>query len=183
MELGGDPIGKLLGQPRDPRWVARVGYNLAHALTALHDTGHVYRDLHGENVLIRGEDPDSVRVVDFGTTVAWNGKEVEAGSQRGRWRAPEQIGPKGMTVYVTPATDVFAVGLLMEGFLTGKNPAAVPDSRVYDFDYRLSILKELRSGAADPALRAVIDRAMQFDRGDRFQSARDLCTALWPLVS
>ncbi|TDC72118.1 serine/threonine protein kinase [Streptomyces hainanensis] len=97
---------------------ARVLAGIAEALQAIHGAGVIHRDLKPSNVLLGTDGP---RVIDFGIaraadTTALTRTGVTAGTPA--FMAPEQAtnGP------VTPAADIFALGLIAAFMTTGTPP-------------------------------------------------------------
>ena len=105
--------------------VVEIFKQLGHALGAAHAAGIVHRDLKPENLFIstarRAGAPVTIKVLDFGIAKlvadsADGGATAAIGSIR--WMAPEQ------TQYgaaLTPASDVWALGLIAFWILTGKS--------------------------------------------------------------
>lgn len=92
--------------------IARV----AEALQSIHAAGVIHRDLKPSNVILTTEGP---KVIDFGIARAADATSVtESGVQPGTpaYMAPEQI--LGHTL--TPAADVFALGVLAHFAATGE---------------------------------------------------------------
>lgn len=97
---------------------------LCHALATAHDAGIVHRDLKPENIFVtqsaRVGGGDLVKLLDFGIATALEEFETSAtvtsviGSPL--WMAPEQVRRER----IRPATDVWALGLLMFWALTGR---------------------------------------------------------------
>jgi len=73
---------------------------------------------------------------------------------------------------LTPASDLYAVGILMHEMLTGELPyeAATPLAVLYKHQY--APLPQLPSGHAD--LQPVLDRLLAKAPDDRYQRAREL---------
>jgi len=110
--LPADEVRDLMGQ-------------LCHALAAAHRVGVVHRDLKPENVFVSRPRQQNVRskvkVLDFG--IAKVVAEARATSSQTasmgtpRWMAPEQTDGRGV---ISPATDVWALGLIAFTLLTGR---------------------------------------------------------------
>ncbi len=107
-----------------PAKVAEVVSQLCHALAAAHRVGIVHRDLKPENVFLaaprREGVPFTVKVLDFGIAKVLQGATSHMTASLGTplWMAPEQTSPG---VDVGPATDIWAVGLLVFWMLCGQS--------------------------------------------------------------
>lgn len=119
MELvQGRPLNALLsGGPLPWRLAMLVGTQVAAALAAAHDRGVVHRDVKPANVIVSA---GGVKLVDFGISAAVGERDNEAGQIFGTpaYLAPERLS-SGM---VRPATDVYALGLLLYMMLAGRMP-------------------------------------------------------------
>lgn len=127
--------------PAAPRLAAEVVRVLAEAVAVAHCCRVIHRDITPGNVLLaadpQGElDIDGihhrVKIADFGLAKALTeegsdpgGQLTTSGTRMGTtaWLAPEQVGPKDFGP-VSPATDVHALGLLLDRLLTGVAPHA-----------------------------------------------------------
>ncbi|MGI9018034.1 MAG: protein kinase domain-containing protein [Euzebya sp.] len=116
MELiQGPTLSARLGQPMAPDAVARIGIQVADALSAAHAVGMVHRDVKPSNILLAA---DGARLTDFGIARAAGEASMTATGQlvgTAAYLAPEQA--QGLEV--TPAVDVFALGCVLFEALTG----------------------------------------------------------------
>jgi tetratricopeptide (TPR) repeat protein len=157
---------------------------IAAALGAAHAAGVVHRDLKSANVFLE-DSPAGTRAVvnDFG--LAWG--FGQAGSSptltadgelvgSPAYMAPEQV--RGETA--TPATDVYALGVVLYEMVTGELPF-VGKSAFYT---ALKKLQELppsprrRVANLDPAWEAVILRCLEREPADRFAGVEEVMAAL-----
>ncbi|CAO5157412.1 eukaryotic-like serine/threonine-protein kinase [Frankia sp. AiPs1] len=102
--------------------VRALGAGLAEALMAVHGAGLVHRDLKPSNVLLSLDGP---KVIDFGISRAVDATVLtHTGAAVGSpaYMAPEQIG----TGEIGPATDVFALGIVLAYAATGEPPFRAP---------------------------------------------------------
>ena len=121
--IGGDSLGSQLARsrPRLPRDVAHVLAGTLDVLTRAHGAGVVHRNLKPAHLILNAE---GVTVIDWG--VAWVGAAAAPlRPTRGhmivgtpRYMAPEQS--RGGEV--TPAADVYALGVIAFEALTGRPP-------------------------------------------------------------
>jgi serine/threonine protein kinase len=137
--LEGADLGSLV-QHRGPLTTEQafvVMQQICHGLAAAHRSGVVHRDLKPANIFIararRAGSPFTVKILDFGIA-----KVVEANKSGATetetvgspmWMAPEQLNAQRPS----PATDVWALGLIAFWILTGEHywrSAHVKDSRV-----------------------------------------------------
>ncbi|MGW1989116.1 protein kinase domain-containing protein [Embleya sp. NPDC001921] len=89
--------------------LARVGSAVADGLVSVHAVGVVHRDVKPSNILLS---PDGPQIIDFGIAYADGaGTLTVTGTAVGSpgFLAPEQV--RGQTV--TPATDIFALGVTL----------------------------------------------------------------------
>ena len=114
----GTTLAKLLAEgPIDPREVKRIGAALAGALAHIHARGIVHRDIKPSNVLL-AED-GTPYLADFGFAHAVDGPALTATDcivGTAGYLAPEQA--EGFAV--TPAVDIYALGLVLLEALTGE---------------------------------------------------------------
>ncbi|SCL62796.1 serine/threonine protein kinase [Micromonospora citrea] len=109
---------RLAAGPLPPREAVRVCAEVAAGLAAAHAQGLVHRDVKPENVVLA---PTGAKVVDFGIAAVAGAPEIDfEGRLLGTpaYLAPERLAAGG----VLPASDVYALGLLVHQVLTGRLP-------------------------------------------------------------
>lgn len=159
---------------------ALAGLQAAHeALDVRGDPlGLIHRDVSPQNVLV-GIDGAS-RLIDFGIAkiAARISDTTAVGIVRGKlaYMAPEQIKKQ----WLDQRADIFAAGVVLYEALTGKKPFTGED----EGDILLSVLlAELETPSSlvpglDPAIDAVVMRALERDREARFATAAEFQEAL-----
>lgn len=99
-----------------PRQIFEISGQVAAALAAAHADGLVHRDIKPANVMVT---QDGVKVVDFGIA-AVAGPADPDDEVLG---TPAYLAPERLTgAAVEPASDVYALGVLMYRLLTGESP-------------------------------------------------------------
>jgi serine/threonine-protein kinase len=126
--VDGGTLGQFLGgRSLPPREAALLAETLARAVHAAHRQGVLHRDLKPANVLRTAD--GVLKVTDFGVAKDLRSEAhlTETGLVAGtpQYMAPEQVaGAKGE---VGPATDVYALGVLLYEMLTGRTPFELGD--------------------------------------------------------
>ncbi|PZF93084.1 serine/threonine-protein kinase [Micromonospora deserti] len=120
MELvdGESLTGRLRRGELPRREALTIGAEVASALTTAHSRGVVHRDVTPGNVMLTAT---GVKVVDFGISALVG--EKEKGGDGPLLGTPAYLAPERLdNGQVSPATDVYAVGLLLYRMLTGRLP-------------------------------------------------------------
>jgi serine/threonine protein kinase len=159
--------------------VAR-GLAYAHKLTDHGQSlGLVHRDVTPHNVLVAFE--GAVKLTDFGIAKASN-RASTAGMLKGKfaYMAPEQARGEA----VDARTDIFTLGITVWELLTG--------TRLFEGESDVAVLRAVQerpirsprdlNPAVDPALAALVMRALQRDQVRRYQTAGDFERALLQYV-
>lgn len=188
--LDGETLAAIVERgPVPVRKAIEYGGQIARALAAAHDRAIVHRDLKPGNVFVTGD--GRIKVLDFGlarSTAAASGDGATiSGTTPGvvmgtvGYMAPEQA--RGLAV--DHRADIFAFGCVMYELVSGRR-AFQRDSMA---DTLSAILKEdppplsAASVVVPAALDRVIQRCLEKNPAERFQSARDLAFALEGLSS
>jgi serine/threonine protein kinase len=119
---GGSLAQQLDGTPVPAKQAAELVMALAHAVHHAHQRGIVHRDLKPANVLLLAD--GTPKIADFG--LAKRADSDYAHTQSGAilgspsYMAPEQA--SGSIHKIGPATDVYALGVILYELLTGRPP-------------------------------------------------------------
>ena len=197
--LDGEDLSHLVGRrgALPAAEVAEVMAQLVHALGAAHRAGIVHRDLKAANVFLansrRQGMPFMVKVLDFGIAKFLNAATTSATTSAigsPLWMAPEQTDP---TRGVSPATDVWSLGLLAFYLLTGRCfwlTPTYPDASIAALLGELLMLplppaseraaKLDAAGRIPPGFDPWFARCLARDPGQRFRDANE---ALPPLLA
>jgi predicted Ser/Thr protein kinase len=156
--------------PMPVRRALEVAIAVAEGLAFAHAQGLVHRDVKPQNVLLSTE--GEIKVTDFGIarSLEMDGGTTQTGTVLGTstYISPEQAGGKG----VTPATDVYSLGVVLWELLAGDVP--FPGDNFVTVALRHineppPSLLDVRPDVP-PRVAAAVDRALAKQPGDRFPS-------------
>jgi len=138
--------------------------DLCDVLQYLHDHQPepiIFRDMKPANIMI--DSLGKVRLIDFGIAKVFvkDVKNTMIGTEG--YSAPEQY--KGD---VNPLSDIYSLGATLHQVITRKDPRLEPP-----FSFSERALKDFNEGAT-PGLQAVIDKALQFESENRYQSCAEM---------
>jgi serine/threonine protein kinase len=160
---------KVLNQKQ----VIDYAIQIAEALQAAHKKEIVHRDIKSDNIMITGS--GQVKVMDFGLAkLRGSLKLTKTSSTVGTlaYMAPEQIQGKGVDV----RSDIFSFGVVLYEMLTGR----LPFQGEYESSLMYAILNEepppvqkYRNDISSELLH-VLNRTLEKESGDRYQSVDDL---------
>jgi serine/threonine-protein kinase len=158
-------------------------YNTCYALDYIHKKGAVHLDIKPSNIMLTAR--DEVKLMDFGISrilkqeTTKKKKGVAVGTPA--YMSPEQASGE---VPVDQQSDIFSLGVVLYEMLAGKKPFEGKD--VHETVYRLiniepaplsTFLPEIGSG-----LEYIVQRTLEKDKVDRYQSILELAEALLPII-
>jgi len=180
--LDGPTLSALLRQKGalPAREAEPIALQLCEALQAAHEEGVIHRDFKPGNIILVTEKSGSLRAVvtDFGLArdiaLSEGASTVTAVTQAGAvigtpaYMSPEQFQSRA----VSPASDLYALGITLYEMLTGKHP----------FSGDTPLASAASRGHRPPAIHhrwnGVIQRCLEYEPERRFASARDVAAAL-----
>jgi serine/threonine protein kinase len=175
---------KRFGHRLPYREVAEVGIHLLDVLAAAHNQGIVHRDIKPENLFLTRQ--GALKVLDFGIARLRDLTGMGPTSTMGTgpvlgtpaYMPPEQV--VGRPGDINGQTDIWATGATMFALISGQHvheAASVSQLLVYAGS---RAARSLASVAPDVplAITHVIDRALAFEKADRWPSARAMQAAL-----
>jgi serine/threonine protein kinase len=175
-------------------WLARAGgripapemlaiaLQLLEVLQVAHDNGIIHRDIKPGNVFLTKA--GHAKLLDFGLARIRDGVislvPTASGIVLGTagYMSPEQA--RGMPEEIDARTDLFAVGALIFRAVTGRpiHEKATPfDTVIASMKERVAPFATVVPGST-PILAAAMDGALAFEKGSRWQSARDMAQAI-----
>jgi serine/threonine-protein kinase len=187
--LVGEDLASRIGTagPLDPEETVQIAEQAVDGLIAVHRARILHRDLKPENIfLCRGEEgARRVKLLDFGVAKTFGERQqvgiTDPGTAVGtpEYMAPEQVLGRDLD----DRTDVYSLGLVLYDMLTDTVPfqsdryGEVLVMQVKELPEPVS-LRRKKGKPVPPRLEALVMRCLEKDPSQRFQSMRELRSAL-----
>jgi serine/threonine protein kinase len=165
---------RLADGPLVPRTALRICAEVASALAAAHARGLVHRDVKPSNIMLT---PSGAKVVDFGLAAIAGQTELDDdGELHG---TPAYLAPERLTGgEVIPASDVYALGLLIHRALTNHLPwQAETTTQMLTAHVYIEPAPLPPTNGVLPEVNQICHRCLAKDPADR-PSAAEVATAL-----
>ena len=187
MELipGLSVLEKLKEGPLDEREIVRLGMQMADGLAAAHEQGVIHRDLKPANVIVT---PDGrLKILDFGlakfvhpelagdvTQSIATDTNIVSGTVP--YMSPEQL--RGLPV--DARSDIYAAGAVLYEMSAAQRP--FPQTQGAELMgailHQSPVALRAVNPAVSPGLESVVNKMLEKDPGQRYQSAREFRIAL-----
>src|SRR5215469_648488 len=186
--LEGESLDKALHRGTTP--VARsveICVDVADALSAAHKKGIVHRDIKPANIFLTNE--GATKILDFGLAKLLEMEEGDAGVTVGDSETIFQTNPGttvGTVVYMSPEqargealdprTDLFSLGTVLYGMVTGRHPFGGSTSAVIlgNILHTIQVSPVQFNTEVSPELERIMNKLLEKDREMRYQFAAEL---------
>ncbi len=176
---GGTLIEQIQAGPLPFDKVMKYVWQLAQALTYAHERNIIHRDIKPANVLL--DEDDEVSLADFSIAKLFNLSTTTLTSANQMLGTPAYMAPEQVTNQsISPATDVYELGVLTYQLITGCLP--------FDVSTLLALLQRIVQDNPPPphgirldlppAATMVLFKAMEKKQEARYSSAEDFALAL-----
>ncbi len=175
--LRGATLAELIRGSGERLTVARIVeiFNqVCRGLQAAHQHGLIHRDLKPSNILVM--DDDTAKIIDFGIVHLAGSHSFSAQKGTFQYMSPEQIQMKE----VTPASDIFALGVTLYETLTGRKPflGQTVDETMEAILNRIPPPVSELNPAIPYAISRVVHKSLAKQPIHRFSSAREFSETL-----
>jgi serine/threonine protein kinase len=165
--IEGTDVGQIIATEKriDPQRAVKIIATVCDALAFAHEEGIIHRDIKPSNIML--DKKGRVKVADFGLAKAVHSDTTMLTGTGMRMGTPQFMAPESFSgIAVDQRADLYSVGVMLYQMLTGR----IPRGR---FVMPTSVVSQL-----DPRLDAIVDRAMQPERDQRYSTAIEFKTEL-----
>jgi eukaryotic-like serine/threonine-protein kinase len=167
-----------------------IARQIALALERAHAAGIVHRDLKPENIMLvkKGEDPDFVKVLDFGIARLDPSSARGTGTREPLTRlgtilgTPEYMAPEqGAGDVVGPTGDLYSVGVMLYEMLTGLRPFDGAGMEIISMHIVAPVPAMSERAPAvrvDPAIESIVRKLLEKETTNRYPNARAVADAI-----
>jgi TolB-like protein/tRNA A-37 threonylcarbamoyl transferase component Bud32 len=151
-----------------------IGLELCRAVSAVHDTGLLHRDIKGHNVMRSGD--GRIVLMDFGT-----GRELADDASSDLAGTPLYLAPEVLQgQQATVRSDIYSLGVLLYHLVTGSYPVRARTVREIRHAHQRGERTVVHTARSDvpSKLARIIERAIDPDPGQRYQTADALAADL-----
>ncbi|MEO0458583.1 MAG: serine/threonine-protein kinase [Cyanobacteria bacterium P01_A01_bin.114] len=161
------------GQPFSETEIRQFLQQMLPVLAHIHAKGIIHRDVSPDNIILRRSDQQPV-LIDFGvvkevvTRLHLDGADMPATTVGKVGYAPSEQMQTGRAY---PSSDLYSLAVTAVVLLTGKEPQDLFDDVNLTWNWQ-------QYAQVSPALAQVLNRALNYRPGDRFQSVSQMSQAL-----
>jgi len=163
--------------------VLEIVYNTCYALDYIHQKGYMHLDIKPSNIMLTSR--DEVKLMDFGISRILKQETVQkkkcvlVGTPA--YMSPEQAAGEAS---VDQRSDIFSLGVVLYELLVGKKPFEGKD--IHETVYRIANVEPAPLSKFLPdvggGLEYIVQRALEKDKIDRYQTILDLAEAILPII-
>ncbi len=183
--IDGVNLSELLrtsGTPEIPL-VLEIAHQTLSALGYLHRKNVVHRDIALDNLMLTHDEEDrpQIKLIDLGISKALD-RTIELTSRgaflgKFKYCSPEQLGSLAAGETLDGRSDLYSLGVVLYELLTGRAPVTGDNTRTligaHLFHPPIPFSVTDPEGRVAPELRAIVLKALEKKREDRFASAED----------
>ena len=172
----GGPLTDLVGEPMEPERALEIVAGAAAAAGAAHEAGIIHRDIKPGNILM---DLDGqAKLADFG--IASSGRSERLTATGAAIGSPHYISPEQASGgNATPASDVYALGIVLYELLTGIKPFDADNVTAIAISHVEKEPEPPSSHVPEVAmLDALVLKCLAKDPAARFEDGTELARAL-----
>jgi serine/threonine protein kinase len=160
------------GNIRNPNLAVQITIAILKGLKIIHENGFLHSDISPHNVLICNDDPQTVKIIDFGSSVRKNDSGIFTGKHKGatKWYRPPEFMKEennSFSAELNNSSDLYSAACICLYLLNGKAPFR-----------KRQVCKQINN----IPLQKVLKKATNPYKHKRYQTAEELIDALLPFA-